>query len=72
MAMHVVLGDGEMSRKELTETLKDLWNRAGDEPFWFLVQGKPEPTETDANLLTWLQQERDLLRGRHRRRGRAG
>ena len=52
--MHVVLGDGEMSRKELTETLKDLWNRAGDEPFWFLVQGKPEPTETDANLLTWL------------------
>ena len=52
--MHVVLGDGEMSRKELTETLKDLWERAGDEAFWFVVQGKSEPTETDTNLVTWL------------------
>ena len=52
--MHVVLGDGEMSRKELTETLKDLWTRAGDDQFWFVVQGKSVPTETDTNLLNWL------------------
>lgn len=52
--MHVVLGDGEMSRKELTETLKDLWERAGDESFWFVVQGKSQPTETDTNLVNWL------------------
>lgn len=56
MAMHVVLGDGEMSRKELTETLKDLWTRAekAKEQFWFVVQGKSAPTETDTNLLKWL------------------
>jgi len=54
VAMHVVLGDGEMSRKELTETLKDLWTRAGDDQFWFVVQGKSAPTETDANLVNWL------------------
>ena len=52
--MHVVLGDGEMTRKELTETLKDLWDRAGEEPFWFLLLGKSEPTATDQTLVTWL------------------
>ena len=52
--MHVVLGDGEMTRKELTETLKDLWDRAKDEPFWFLLLGKSEPTATDQTLVTWL------------------
>ena len=54
MAMHVVLGEGEMTRKELTETLKDLWDRAGEEPFWFLLLGKSEPTATDQTLVTWL------------------
>lgn len=54
MAMHVVLGNGEMTRKELTETLKDLWEKAGDQPFWFVVQGKSEPTDTDANIVKWL------------------
>jgi hypothetical protein len=54
VAMHVVLGDGEMTRKELTETLKDLWDKAGDEPFWFVVQGKSEPTDTDQALVSWL------------------
>ena len=54
MAMHVVLGEGEMTRKELTETLKDLWDRAKDEPFWFLLLGKSEPTATDQTLVTWL------------------
>ena len=52
--MHVILGDGEMSKKELTETLKDLWTKAGEDEFWFVVQGKSAPTETDTNLLTWL------------------
>ena len=52
--MHVVLGDGEMTSKELRETLKDLWDRAGDEPFWFLLLGKSEPTATDQTLVTWL------------------
>jgi len=52
--MHLVLGDGEMSKKELTETLKDLWDKAGEEAFWFIVQGKSEPTETDTNLVKWL------------------
>lgn len=54
MAMHVVLGEGEMTRKELTETLKDLWDRAAEEPFWFLLLGKSEPTATDQTLVTWL------------------
>jgi hypothetical protein len=52
--MHVVLGDGEMTRKELTETLKDLWDKAGEEPFWFILQGKSEPTDTDQALVSWL------------------
>jgi hypothetical protein len=52
--MHVVLGDGEMTQKELTETLKDLWEQAGDESFWFVVQGKSEPTATDKNLIKFL------------------
>ena len=52
--MHVVLGDGEMSKRELVETLKDLWAKAGDDQFWFVVQGKSAPSETDTNLMKWL------------------
>jgi hypothetical protein len=52
--MHVVLGDGEMTQKELSETLKDLWEQAGDEAFWFVVQGKSEPTTTDKNIVKFL------------------
>lgn len=52
--MHVVLGDGEMTKRELSSTLEDLLESAGDEPFWFLVQAKPEPTATDEALLGWL------------------
>ena len=55
MAMHVVLGDGEMTRRELNETLNDLWERAGDEPFWFILQGKSEPTDTDKTFASWLE-----------------
>jgi hypothetical protein len=54
VAMHVVLGDGEMTRKELTETLKDLWDKAGDEAFWFVLLGKSEPSDTDQALVSWL------------------
>ena len=56
MTMHVVLGDGEMPRKELTETLQDLWDKAtnNDETFWFLVQAKAEPTATDTALMSWI------------------
>lgn len=56
MTMHVVLGDGDMTRKELTETLHDLWDKANEasQTFWFLVQAKPEPTDTDKNLMKWL------------------
>jgi hypothetical protein len=57
MTMHVVLGDGEMTRKELTETLADLW-KADEEAgatFWFLLQGKAEPTATDTALVKWLE-----------------
>jgi hypothetical protein len=52
--MHVVLGDGEMSRRELSSTLEDLLEKAGDEDFWFLVQAKAEPTATDKALMEWI------------------
>lgn len=55
MAMYVVLGDGELTQKELTETLQDLWRKSGDAPFWFVVQGKSAPTATDKVLVTWLR-----------------
>lgn len=58
MTMHVVLGDGEMTRKELTETLADLW-KADEEAgntFWFLLQGKKDPSSTDSALVKWLEQ----------------
>lgn len=52
--MHVVLGDGEMSRRELSSTLEDLLEKAGDEDFWFLVQAKSEPTATDKAMMEWI------------------
>lgn len=52
--MYIVLGDGEMTRKELTETLQELWDNTGDQPYWFLIQGKDEPTDTDKALVKWL------------------
>jgi hypothetical protein len=57
MTMHVVLGDGEMTRKELTETLQDIWNadEKDGQTFWFLLHGKPEPTDTDKALVNWLE-----------------
>lgn len=61
--MHVVLGDGEMTRRELSKTLEDLVEQAAeipnDDEFWFLVQGKAEPNDTDKALMAWID-ERDL------------
>ena len=54
--MHVVLGDGEMTRRELNKTLEDLLEQAGSEDFWFLVQGKAEPTGTDKAMMEWLHE----------------
>lgn len=51
--LHVVLGDGGMTKKELVETLKDLYTQAGEEPYWFLVQGKSEPSDTDEAMIAW-------------------
>jgi hypothetical protein len=57
VTMHVVLGDGEMTKKELTETLADIWkaDEEAGQTFWFLLQGKSEPTDTDKNLVKWLE-----------------
>lgn len=57
MTMHAVLGDGEMTRRELTETLGDLWkaDEENTQSYWFLLQGKSEPTDTDKALVLWLE-----------------
>ena len=68
MAMHVVLGDGEMSKKELTETLKDLWEQAGDEAFWFVIQGKSASHRNRHQPRQVVDDQRGLLRSPHRRR----
>jgi hypothetical protein len=56
VALHIVLGNGEMTKREMTTTLSDLSDRAGEdnESFWFILQGKPEPTTTDLAMLDWL------------------
>lgn len=55
--MHVVLGDGQMTRKELSATLTDLWDKdeKAGQAFWFVLQGKSDPTDTDKALVTWLE-----------------
>jgi len=57
VTMHAVLGDGEMTRRELTETLGDLWkaDEENSQSYWFLLQGKSEPTDTDKALVLWLE-----------------
>ena len=56
MTLHVVLGDGYMPTKELTAHLEDMRAKAlaDDDGFWFLVQAKAEPTDTDRALVKWL------------------
>jgi hypothetical protein len=55
--MHVVLGDGELKTKELSESLTDLWNADNEknQTFWFVLQGKSSPSQTDRYLVTWLE-----------------
>lgn len=60
MTMHLVLGEGEMPKKELTATLNDLREKAQGEvaeeaEFWLIVQGKDEPTATDKALMAWIK-----------------
>lgn len=59
MTMHLVLGEGEMPKKELTATLNDLREKAQggaeEAEFWLIVQGKDEPTATDKALMTWIK-----------------
>ena len=59
MALNIVLGDGEMDSRELRQTLDALWAAAEDEQFWFIVQGKSEPTATDTALVNWLNKSSD-------------
>ena len=56
MVMHLVLGDGEMPKNELTAHLSDLWSKAteADDQYWFILQSKAEPTATDRALVKWL------------------
>jgi len=54
--MHLIVGDGELPRKEAVASLTDLWDKAqgDDQEFWFVVQGKSEPTATDKAILKWI------------------
>jgi len=56
VTLHIVLGDGYMPTKELTAHLVDMQQKAAadDDGFWFTVQAKPEPTDTDRALIKWL------------------
>ena len=56
MTLHVVLGDGYMPTKELTAHLEDMRSKAlaDDDGFWFMVQAKAEPSDTDRALVKWL------------------
>ena len=62
MTMHVILGDGEMKPKELKTVLDELWEVAEkeDNEFWFLLQGKSAPTDTDQEIVGWLN-ENDIF-----------
>lgn len=59
MTMHLILGEGEMPKKELAATLKDLQEKvqsgADEAEFWLIVQGKDEPTATDKALMAWIK-----------------
>jgi hypothetical protein len=54
--MHVVLGDGTMPSKEMYAHLQGMKTRANKdgEGFWFLIQSKAEPSDTDRALVKWL------------------
>ena len=57
MTLHAVIGEGSLPKKELTATLLDLLEKSTEEDadFWFLLQGKAEPTDTDKAVVEWLE-----------------
>ena len=52
--LHVILGDGALGTRELTKTLEGLWEKEGEGSFWFIIQAKDDPTETDLAIVKWL------------------
>lgn len=55
MTLHVVIGEGSINTRELTHQLEDLKAKATkeDDQFWFIVQGKSEPTQADKDLIAY-------------------
>lgn len=58
MTLYAVVGNGEMPEKEVVQQLDDLWKKADaeDTDFWFVLEGKANPTETDRRIVAWLNQ----------------
>lgn len=54
--MHVVLGEGSITKKELEHQINELWEAATatDADFWFLLEAKETPTEADKALVKFL------------------
>lgn len=54
--MHMIVGNGELPKKDLTATLGDLWEKAqeADEEFWFTIVAQDEPNATHKALTAWL------------------
>lgn len=55
MTLYVILGEGEMPPKEIKHQLDDLWKQCeeADTDFWFAMDGKQEPTETDKAIVSY-------------------
>lgn len=55
--LYVIAGNGTGTATEITAALKDLRDAAtkADMEFWFLVEGKEEPTKTDEAIYKWLR-----------------
>jgi hypothetical protein len=54
--LYAIAGGGEAPANEITKVLTDLRSKATKDEvdFWFLVEGKDEPTKTDNDILKWL------------------
>lgn len=52
MTLHAVIGEGSINTRELNHQLDDLMQNA-DNNFWFIVQGKAEPTQADQDLVVY-------------------
>lgn len=55
MTLHAVIGEGSINKRDLTHQLEDLREKATaeDDQFWFLVQGKSDPTQADKDLIAY-------------------